>query len=68
MDAGIAVAVLTAAWAAVTVGEAAAADADGALEAPDALEVELELAAELHAASARTAAAKPTPVSLLGLT
>jgi hypothetical protein len=65
MDVGIAVAVFTAASAAVTAGEAAAADTDGALEA---LEDEVELAAELHAASARTAAARPTPVSLLGLT
>jgi hypothetical protein len=70
MEAGIASAARTAACAAVTAGEAAVApDADGdpiaalgdELVAAD----ELELEAELHAATARTAAARPTPASLV---
>jgi hypothetical protein len=71
MDVGIADHARTAASAAETADEvapvpdvapAAAADAAGAPED------ELEFAAELHAASARAAAARPTPISLLDLT
>jgi hypothetical protein len=71
MDVGIADHFCTAAWAAAPADEvppapdvvaAALADAAGALED------EPELAAELHAASARAAATRPTPISLLDLT